>query len=290
MRRFSFSGMILLLAGGISLAVSPAAGAKIRAVILTGQHSYPKEFWDNFDSMADLQYIHVDLPDHSEIFEDISAWNYDVIIMHNSGQRISGKREQNFLTLLQRGVGLVVIHHAVCAYEDWPEFRKIEGTKFYGAAEVYEGKRYESNYIEPTSIKVVIDDKANPLMQGFADFTITDEVYTDMSYEKDNHVLAHTTHASVPGAPLVWTRRYANSNVFVITLGHRAATLNGPFMSAVVPRAIRWAVSEPSAVVLPARPKGGHGESSRPISGYFLTAPGEDAHRDARGRLSPPVP
>ena len=71
-----------------------------------------------------------DSPDHSEIFEDIGGWDYDVIIMHNSGQRISEKRQLNFKALLQRGVALVVIHHGVCAYEDWPEFRKIAGTEF----------------------------------------------------------------------------------------------------------------------------------------------------------------
>src|SRR5262245_3426552 len=131
MRSLSLSGLILILSV-LDAAAASAAGAKIRAVILTGQHSYPKEFWDTFDAMADLQYTHVDLPDHSEIFEDISGWNYDVIIMHNSGQRISEKRQRNFLQLLQQGVDLVVIHHGVCAYEDWPEFRKIEGTKFYG--------------------------------------------------------------------------------------------------------------------------------------------------------------
>ena len=120
----------MILAGGRE---TPAQTRKIKAVVLTGQRSYPSAaFFGLFEGLTDIAYTHVDLPGQSEIFEDISKWDYDVIVMHNSGQDISEKRQANFLKLLDRGVGLVVVHHAVCAYEGWPSFRKIIGTKFYG--------------------------------------------------------------------------------------------------------------------------------------------------------------
>src|SRR6185436_13477672 len=244
-----------LLAALLACSLASAQTRKIKAVILTGQHSYPQDaFFSVFNGTTDLEYTHVDMPDQSEAFEDISKWDYDVMIMHNSGQKISAKREQNLLTLLSRGVDIVVIHHAVCAYEDFPAYKQIVGCKFHGVAEVVDGVRYESNYKEPTDVHVIVDDKSHPLMAGFKDFTITDEVYTDMSYVADNHVLAHTDHSLLPGKPQVWTRRYSNANVFTITLGHRAATLTGPFMKTLIPNAIRWAVtSNPTAVLSPAR-------------------------------------
>jgi type 1 glutamine amidotransferase len=245
---------LFVLAALVFASAATAQVKKIRAVILTGQHSYQNDFFTKvMDGMKDVEYKHVDLPGESEIFEDVSAWDYDVIIFYNSGQKISEKRQQNLLSLLNKGVGVVVLHHAVCAYEDWPEYKKIVGCKFHGVAEMVDGVRYESNYKEPTPVNVIIDDKADPLMQGFKDFTITDEVYTDMSYTNDYHILAHTNHALIPGKPLVWKHRYGNANVFTITLGHRAETLTGPFMGKLVPDAIRWSVASPSTSIAPPR-------------------------------------
>jgi type 1 glutamine amidotransferase len=278
----------LFIATLACLSLASAQTRKIRAAILTGQHSYPQAaFFSVFDAMPDLEYVHIDMPDESEAFEDISKWNYDVIVMHNSGQKISVKRQQNFLALLNRGVGLVVVHHAVCAYEDWPEFKKIIGSKFHGNPETIDGHTYASNYKEPTPVPIVIDDKKSPLMAGFKDTTITDEVYTDMSYESDSHILAHTTSTFIPGKQIIWTRRYSNANVFTITIGHRAATLTGPIMGKLVPDAIRWSITAvPSAVIAPVKVRNGSFPVFSDGAKVFFQNPSDVRQRwDAKGSL-----
>lgn len=261
---------------------------KIKVVVLTGQHSYQNDFFTKvMDVQPDFDYKHVDLPGESEIFEDVSNWNYDVIVFYNSGQKISAKREQNLLSLLNKGVGVVVLHHAVCAYEDFPEFKQIVGSKFHGNPETIDGHTYASNYKEPTTVPIVIDDKQSPLMKGFKDTTITDEVYTDMSYvATGSHILAHTTNQYIPGKQIIWTRRYSNANVFTITIGHTVPTITGPIMKKLVPDAIRWTVaSAPSATI--AAPKNGNVSASfLPQGKIFFRNPGVlDKAWDAKGSL-----
>ena len=55
-----------------------------------------------FESFGDIEYTEFQLKDHSEIFEDVSDWDYDVIVSYNMTQEISTKRRRNFARLLRR--------------------------------------------------------------------------------------------------------------------------------------------------------------------------------------------
>ena len=88
-------------------------GEKIKAVILVGGHGYDErgfeELWNGFDDIA------------SEVwkggpytaFDDISEFEYDVIVMYNLSSGITDTQKKNLLQLLDKGVGLVVWHHAL---------------------------------------------------------------------------------------------------------------------------------------------------------------------------------
>ena len=64
-------------------------------------------------------------------FDDIGQFKADVIVMYNLSSGMTEKQKQNFLKLLEQGVGLVVWHHALANCQDWPEFEKIAGAKFW---------------------------------------------------------------------------------------------------------------------------------------------------------------
>ncbi|MBN2513554.1 MAG: ThuA domain-containing protein, partial [Sedimentisphaerales bacterium] len=104
----------------------------ISVVVVTGGHGYEKQpFVRMFEQMEGLQCHQVELTDDSELFEDISNWDYDVIVFYNMTQKISPERRENFLTLLDRGVGVVALHHSLVSFQDWPEYKKIIGAKYY---------------------------------------------------------------------------------------------------------------------------------------------------------------
>ena len=123
---------MLIVAVIVVFSVAVGADEKLNVLVVTGGHGYEQEpFEAMFNSFGGLNCTFVALQDHSEIFEDISDWQYDVLVLYNMSQKISEKRQQNFLKLLDDGVGLVVLHHAIAAFSDWREYRKIIGAKYW---------------------------------------------------------------------------------------------------------------------------------------------------------------
>ncbi len=119
-----------------------------------------------------------DLKDESEVFEDIGDWPYDVLVLYNMSQKISEKRKKNFLALLDRGVGLVVLHHAIAAFNDWPEYWKIIGARYFLKDTGVDGKTIPaSTYRHDVDIPCKIEDPAHPVTAGLKDFVVRDETY-----------------------------------------------------------------------------------------------------------------
>ena len=130
--------MVLLLASTVLLcscgqsSQSGKSDVNTKAVVVTAGHGFDREpFFAIFDALEGVDYVEAEQKDDSELFEDISSWDYDVVVFFNMTQKISPKRRRNFMKLLDRGVGVVALHHTMGAYQEWPEFKKIIGTKYY---------------------------------------------------------------------------------------------------------------------------------------------------------------
>ena len=108
------------------------AGKKLNVAVLTGGHQFVvADFLKLFQGYPDISYKHFAQKAGGEIFEDIAHWPYDVIVLYNLNQQLTPKQQKNFLKLLDKGVGLVILHHAIGGYDPWPLFRKISGVKYY---------------------------------------------------------------------------------------------------------------------------------------------------------------
>ncbi len=56
----------------------------IKVVVVTGGHDFEHDpFFKLFQGYSDIQYVEAAQKDHSELFEDISNWDYDVIVLYN---------------------------------------------------------------------------------------------------------------------------------------------------------------------------------------------------------------
>jgi len=209
--------------------------------VITGGHGFKKEpFFAIFDSLPDIEYVNAHQQDHSEIFEDISHWDYDVIVLYNMTQDISPKRQKNFLKLLRQGVGVVALHHSIGAFQQWPEYRKIIGGRFY-LKDMVEGdiEHKKSKYEHDINVDVHVKDKRHFVTRAMSDFTIIDETYGNQVFEKDNRILLTTDHPT-SDEPLCWVRRYAKANVCYIQLGHDSKAYANKNYRYLVARAIRW--------------------------------------------------
>lgn len=211
----------------------------VRAVVVTGGHNFDKEaFLAMFAAIEDVEFVHAVQKDHSEIFESIDHWPYDVIVLYNMTQEISEKRRANFIKLLDDGVGVVMMHHAVAAYQGWDEYRRIVGGKYYLKADK-EKKIEASTFKHGTDTRLYVTDKKHPVTQGINDFTVHDETYKNVVFDKGNTPLMTTDDPSSDEV-VVWARRYSNAKVCGIEPGHGTSIFADENYLKLVAQAIQW--------------------------------------------------
>jgi len=215
---------------------------KTKVVVVSGGHDFDeKGFQRIFRDTSDLDVTFVTLKDDSEIFEHIDSWPYDVIVLYNMTQNISEHRRANFLKLLDQGVGLVVLHHAIAAYSQWPEFAKIIGVKYYLEDTDENGVKHpRSTYVHGVDYPLQIEDSNHPITRGMKDFTINDETYKGYTYAPDNHLIVSTNHETSQ-REIAWTRSYGKAKVCYIEPGHGPQVFADANYRRLVLQGTRWA-------------------------------------------------
>ena len=218
---------------------------KINVVVVTGGHDFEHDpFFTLFQGCDDIQYVEAAQKDHSELFEDISNWNYDVIVLYNMSQNISPQRQENFKALLKKGVGLVALHHAEGAFNTWEDYRQIIGARYPLKPQEIDGKQYATGtYDHDMDINVTIADRKHPITRGLSDFTIHDETYKGIWFAKDNHVLLTTDHPK-SDTTICWTRPAGDNRTVFLQLGHDAKAYANPNYRQLLVRAIRWSAGD----------------------------------------------
>ena len=241
MRLIAIAPIALLFA-----ATAVAQTENIRVAVISGGHDFEKEeFLTLFRSIAGIQFRLIEqTDDDSEFLENIDDFKYGVIVLYNMGQNISDKRKENFLKLLDNGVGLVVLHHAIADFNEWPEYWNIIGAHYYLKEINDPGKEHpRSQYQHGVDFRVKIEDKEHPVTNGIEDFDIKDETYKLYDVATDNHILI-TADTPTSQKNIGWTRTYKNSNVCFIQLGHGADAFFNPSYRRLVSQAIRWAAKK----------------------------------------------
>ncbi len=221
------------------------AEVALPVVVVTGGHGYEKEpFEAMFKSFEGLESVFVELEHQSEIFEDISDWPYKAVVLYNMTRDISEKRQENLIKLLEQGVGVVVLHHAIAAFPDWPEYRKIAGAKYWLEDTVENGVTHpKSQWEEGVDMRLHVEDISHPIMAGVTDFTLHDETYKGYDLEPDNHLILS---CSEPGSQkeVAWTRTYRNAKICFIQPGHGSGAYNNENFRRMLRQAIQWVATK----------------------------------------------
>lgn len=237
MKTLLLLALFLLFIALTGCALFGAKEGPIRVGVVTGGHAYDEAaLLRLFDGLTDAVVEHIALEDESEIFEDVNAWDYDVLFLYNMTQKISEKRRANFLSLLDDGLGLVVVHHAIAAFQDWPDFERIIGAKYLLKDE---NGRKASTYKHDVKFLVRIADPFHPITRQLASFTVNDETYKGCRFAGDNHLLCTTTHGASDQA-LVWVRKHRKARVCFIQPGHGPTIFDQAPYRKLVECAIEW--------------------------------------------------
>lgn len=214
---------------------------KLRVAVITGGHGFDRNtFFTLFEGYDDIEYRELVQPQGNDLYTPEARKTYDVVVMYDMWQKITDEQKQNLLDRLNEGLPLVVLHHAIANYQDWPEYEQIIGVRYYLADKVIDDvKHVRSQPTHGLKIMVNVADRDHPITRGLQDFEIEDEGYDLFDFAAPIHPLL-TTRTEKAGQLVGWTREYGKSRIVYIALGHDGKAYGNPSYRELVARAIRW--------------------------------------------------
>ncbi len=230
---------------GVSAAESPSTERVLRVLLTVGGHGFEEApFYAMWNSLPGVKWTKIELPKQADLLKPGLEAEYDVIAMYDMCPGFTPQQQQAFLALLERGIGVVSLHHNLGGHQKWDEFRKIIGGKFCINDEEIDGVAMKkSTWDHDQVLNVFVVDKEHPITKGIQDFKIHDETYGGYWVSPDAKVLLKTDHPKNQPGPVAWVTRYRNSPVVYILLGHDSRAWKNPNYPKLLLQAIQWAAN-----------------------------------------------
>ena len=239
-RRFLKQALAASAAPAIALARAADKQGTARVLLLTGI-DYPGHLWKETAPALAAQLrmdkrLQVEIVETPEFLADPRLQGFDVVVFHwmNWEKPSPGEAaRENFRKFVEGGNGLVLVHFACGAFQDWPEFRKIAGR-------VYDPKLPPHD--PRGSYAVQITDPQHPITAGLKDFEADDELYTCLAGDAAIRILA-TSKSKITGKdePMAFVLEYGKGRVFHSPLGHDVKALTLPGVAELFRRGTAWA-------------------------------------------------
>ena len=209
-----------------------AAASALRLLVVTGGHDYPTSFYTLFEQPG-LLWDH-EATSEAAYRRDLRS-RYDVLVLYDLPTTLSVEGRANLQAYAESGKGILVLHHALCSYNDWEWYRGLVGGRYLIEPQ---GGRPASTYKHDETIPVAMA-RPHPITRGVTLTEIHDETYKGMWISPQITVLLTTSHP-LADAPLAWISPYPKSRVVAIQLGHGREAHSHPGYRALVRNAILW--------------------------------------------------
>jgi len=216
--------------------------APIRIMVITGGHDFEKEKFNLMLSSLgpSISFQILELPAAFDMFRPENRNKYDVLVFYHMWQKISAEEARIFDDCIRQGKPLVVLHHSICAFDEWPLYWEIIGGKYFHTQTTYKGKVYgPCSYIHDVHFTVRIADRTHPVTRGLEDFQIFDETYKGYYVSEDATPLLTTDEPS--STPVIgWAKSYGKARVVVLQSGHDVPTFENPNFRKLLKQSIEW--------------------------------------------------
>jgi type 1 glutamine amidotransferase len=235
-------GLVVGLSSSLALAADAVKdAAKIRVLVVTGGHEFEKEpFFRVFKDNPDITFQAVEHPNAHALLKADAAAQYDVLVCYDMHQEITDEAKADFVARLKEGKGLVVVHHAIASYQDWPEYSKIIGARYYLQKTVVDGvEKARSAYKHDMHFQVQVADPTHPVTRGVKDYQLHDETYRLFDVAPGCHTLL-TTDEPESNKVIGWAKTYENARVVYLQSGHDHFAYENPNFQQILRQAIRW--------------------------------------------------
>jgi type 1 glutamine amidotransferase len=257
--------------------------APLKLLALARGHPYEREAYAGLlGGLDEFDVCHVEQPVAQRLLNRQAASEFDAIVCYDmpgvdftaaDAPRLVTPEpdfKKDYLAMLDSGVGMVFMHHAIAAWPAWPEYAEIVGGRFhYRPATLREKEWPDSGYCHQVTHNV---SKVgfHPVTEGIPEsFDITDELYlcpvfeedvipllrSDYQFQDNNfysaaHAVAGTMNSREgwshpPVSNLVgWVKRWGNSPIVYLQGGDDGAAMANVHFRRLVHNAVRWVSSE----------------------------------------------
>jgi type 1 glutamine amidotransferase len=234
--------LLVLLTSFILVFNLHAVQKPIRVLVVTGGHGYNKTtFIEMLSALGpEITFEIAELPKAYDMFLPENRDKYDVVMLYHMYQNITNEQKKSFSSCIAGGKPLVVLHHSICAYDDWEEYFRIAGGKYFHKATTFEGKDYSpSSYKHDLKFMVHVVNKKHPVTKGITDFEIFDETYDDFYVAPGVTPLLTTNEPS--STPVIgWVHQYGKARVATLQSGHDTPTFQLETYRKLLKQSIKW--------------------------------------------------
>jgi len=257
--------------------------AERRLLTLARGHPYERDaFRGLFEGLDEYDVCHAEQPVAQQLLGPKAVDNFDALVCYDmpgvdftstEAPGLAAPNElfkNNYLAMLERGIGIVFMHHAIAAWPAWPEFAEIIGGRFHYRPAELRGVAYpDSGYRHQVAHTVSVVNE-HPVTDGVPDtFEMTDELYLCPLFEDDVIPLLRSNYefqagnfyssnkavagemftregwSHPKGSNMVgWVKRYGASPIVYLQGGDDSVAMGNAHFRTLLHNAIRWVSSD----------------------------------------------
>ncbi len=216
----------------------PKGGTPV--VILTGIE-YPGHKWQQTapvlaDLLLEDPRLDVDILEDAKLEQVDKLQKYKVCVLNYMNWKTPdppAERLARVQKFVADGGGLVLVHFACGAFQDWEEFVKIAGRVWNPKLRGHDPRGTFT--VEPTDVE-------HPITAAIKPFETRDELYTCLDGETPITILATaTSKVDKKDYPMVFVLTYGKGRVFHCVLGHDVRAFEAPAVGELYRRGTAWA-------------------------------------------------
>ncbi len=202
----------------------------LRLAVVTGGHAFDvPNFYKLLRRLPGVDAY----PQHIEHFASSSEEirdAYDVVLFYGMDQP-TPKDEQKAVIerLVERGQGVVILHHALLAWKDWDLWHKLAG---------FDNRNF--SWKDGLGLTIQVADDKHAITDGFSAFDIIDEGYIlKGQHDGQGSILLTVDHENAMDE-VAWSRQHEKCRVFCLSLGHDDKAWSNASFEDILRRGIVW--------------------------------------------------
>lgn len=227
---------LAFLSSTVFAATKKDSSNPVKLLIVMGGGTYESSVFRFYDTLESINYTLV-MSDKEAFASDIRN-EFDAVLLYNLSTTIEEPAKTNLKNFVESGKGLVVWHHALASYPNWPWwFEKVVGGQYVlGSNADFPPSTYRQD--ESMVARATQEHPVVSSLQGHP-MHLYDETYQQLRFSNNIKILLKTSLSTSDG-PLVWLGPSSDKRVVAIQPGHGSGAYYNVGFRNIMRDAIHW--------------------------------------------------